>query len=888
VELTPSDGMLLAASRFAPLGLSERVGKEIDNGLLYAIGVFLVLGYLFTNPDGGGPLVWSLGAALALGLLAAFVWKRFVHPDRSLLGNIHERKLEHTMFAAALLANEQQGILKLAPDGIELRAEPAGAVSRWPAESLEQGLLRGRALPVSELVSDWRAAYPLALMQLVQSAGRRGLLQANPSRTGPLWIPCAAALAALDPEPTAKLLDDCRLRRPEIWDALQSDIETGCHRAAAAPNLRFEAGAMPDSISVAELEERQQIYKISEDAIRLGSISAAVVWIPAIALYALLPHPLLSYTPPHWPAIVAAAVAAAVLFFERGYRPAEPRPETGMSEEEAALVRERSLSQRQPTWRESLTNAAVTSGIVCWLGLLLCLIEYPIGHVIFTVLVIALAVLIVRRIRLGRLPSAREVALAVARRSRELTAAYKAEPDTDDVAAPPSVSAAGPAAARPLLEVSARDLPPPTAIAQARTDRRRRAALFLLRRSSIAFALLVAGAALLTGIFWLRFGYNPWGMIFVAIVPVLTLVIGATKAVDAWYRLRPAALQRDASLVGRAMRTAARMSPVGQDTLRDLLAAEPEFWRDEELNVSSPLGRALAVCLRYWLFFVAVAFLIVPIFHARALEGLAFTAAGLALAAAYIAYMRTAPAAMARQVKFEPGVRLLMLRVFGSPSFDELISLVKPWLLVGPISHLEGYDSIVRSSEAREKLAEGRLDEVLIKTPGELAAKMAAESTAVGGDLRYRRTAFQCTDAVWKIAIQQMLDRSDVVVMDLSNLGPANLGCAYELGLLLNRVKLPRVLLLVSETTDRECLRTILEHAATRLAPDSLNRDDPEEPWRLLRIGGSTAAQPEESYLDWVRRLDNRIDPMELVSHLLDMALAAPRPAKDHASIRQP
>jgi hypothetical protein len=363
-------------------------------------------------------------------------------------------------------------------------------------------------------------------------------------------------------------------------------------------------------------------------------------------------------------------------------------------------------------------------------------------------------------------------------------------------------------------------------------------------------------------------------------VPVAAFVIGARKALSAWYRLRPVALQRDASRLGRAMRTAARMLPAGEGTLRDLLAAESEFWRDEELNVRSPLGRVPAVCLWYWLFFVAIVFLIVPVFHSRGLEGLAFTAAGLALAAAYKAYMRAGPAALVRQVKFEPGVRLLMLRVFGSPSFDELISLIKPWLLVGPIGHLEGYDSIIRSPEAREKLAEGRLDDVLIKTPEELAARMAAESAAVGDDFRYRRTAFQCTDAVWKIAIGQMLDRSDVVVMDLSNLGPANLGCAYELGLLLNRVKLPRVLLLVSETTDRECLRTILGHAETRLSPDSQNRDDPNAAWRLLRIGGSTAAGSEESYLDWVRRLDNRIDPMELVSHLLDMALAAPRTVK--------
>lgn len=877
MELTPGDTVLLAANRFAPLGLAERVGKEIDNGLLYGVGVLLVLGYLFTNQ--GGLLVWLLGGAVATGLVGGFVWHRLIRPDRAVLGNIRERQLERTLFAAALLANEQQGLLKLTPEGIELRAEPGGLPSRWPAESLEQDLLRDRALPVSELVSDWRAAYPLALMHLAQAATRRGLLQANPSRTGPLWIPDAAALAALDAEATEKLLEDCRLRRPEIWDALQRDIETGYHRAAAAPNSRFEAGAMPDSISVAELKERQEIYKISRDAIRLGTISAAVLWIPAVALYALLPHPPLSWVPPHWPAIVAAAVAAAVLWFDRLYRPVEPPLESGMSEEEAALVRERSLSQRQPSWRESLTNAAVVSGIVCWLGLLLCLIDYPIGHVIFTVLVIALVVLMVRRIRLGRLPSAREVELAVARRSRALTAAYKAEPDTDDAAAPPSDSVTDPAVARPLLEVSARDLPPPTAVAQARADQRRRAAAFLLRRHVTVFALFITTAALLTAIVWLRFAYNPWVLVFVAIVPVLTMVITAAKALDAWYRLRPVALQRDASLVGRAMRAAARMSPVGSDRLRDLLAAEPEFWRDEELNVRSPLGRAPAVCLKYWFLFVAIAFLIVPLFHAHALEGLAFTAAALALAAVYVAYLRATPAAMARQVRFEPGVRLLMLRVFGSPSFDELISLVKPWLLVGPINHLEGYDSIVRSPEAREKLAAGRLDDVLIKTPEELAAKMAADSAAVGDDFRYRRTAFQCTDAVWKIAIRQMLDRSDVVVMDLSSLGPANLGCAYELGLLLNRVKLSRVLLLVSETTDRACLRTILEHAAARQSPDSLNRDDPGEAWRLLRIGGSTAAQPQESYLDWVRRLDNRIDPMKLVSHLLDMALAAPRRA---------
>jgi hypothetical protein len=897
VELTPSDGVLLAAERFAPLSLSKRVCEEIDKGFVYGFGAFcaIALAYGIATQGGGNPRVcWLLGGAATAGLLAGYAWKRFVRPDRALLGKIDESRLERSLFAAALLANEQHGLLRLAPDGIELRAEPTDLPVHWPSESLEQGLLRDRALSVSELVSDWRAAaYPVPLWQLAKTAGTRGLLQANPSRTGPLWIPCAAALTALDPELVAKLLDDCRLRRPELWNALQSDIETGYRRRAAAPSLRFEAGAMPDSIPVADLEARQRIDEIPADAKAVGVRGAAATWISILAWCAFLfwLHPEAPpYAPLYLPFVVAASVAVAYLRFTRKYRPPPPPPAPGSSDEEAALFRQRTVSSGPPSWRESLTSAAMASGLVCGLGLILCL--YPEGGEAAYILIVAVLVVgIILKIAVARSASAREVELAVARRSRELTATQKGEPDTDEVAVSPSASAAG----RPLLEMRARDLPPPTATARARTDQRRRAASFLLRLSWTAFALLVAGAVLLTGIFWRRMGYDP-AFLFFAAVPLGFLVWATKQALDAWYRLRPVALQRDVSLVGRAMCYAARTWPrAGEgvipdlgNTLRDLVAAEPEFWHDEELDIGSPLGVAPAICLVYWLFFVLIAFLIVPVlqagglFHAHALEGLAFTGAGLALAAGYLVYVRTARAALPQRVKLEPGVRLLMLRVFGSPSFDELISLVKPWLLVGPISHLEGYDSIVRSPEARQKLAEGRLDDVLIKTPEELAGKMAAESATVAADFRYRRHAFQCTDAVWKIAIQQMLDRSDAVVMDLSNLGPTNLGCAYELGLLLNRVQLSRVLLLVSETTDQECLRTILARAETRLSPDSLNRDDPDGAWRLLRIGGSTAPEPQESYLDWVRRLDNRLDPMQLVSHLLDMALASPRAAKDH------
>ena len=435
--------------------------------------------------------------------MSAFVSKR---RDRALLGGIDESRLERTLFAAALLANEQQGILKLTADGIELRAEPTGTSPRWPAGTLEQDLLRGRALPVSQLVSDWRAGYAWPLGQLATWAGQRGVLQQNPSQAGPRWIP-AAALTGFDTSPAGKLLDDCRRQRPELWRALQSGIEAGLHRRAAAPNLRFEAGAMPDSIAVAELEERRHIYQVPAGAKVVGIRGAALIWISILAMSALVPplvsriNPDAAYALPRLPFALAFAVALAILIFDRGYRPAEPPPAPGASEEELALARERSLTSRHPSWRESLTNAATASGMICALGLILCSFPEP-AAAIYSFTVAALVMVICQRIRLARLPSAREVELAVARRSRELTAAQASEPDSAEVALSPQASVAG-AAVRPWIEMNARDLPPPTAAAQARADQRRRAASFLLRRHWTAFALLFAGEALLTGLLWL-------------------------------------------------------------------------------------------------------------------------------------------------------------------------------------------------------------------------------------------------------------------------------------------------------------------------------------------------------------------------------------------------
>jgi hypothetical protein len=312
-----------------------------------------------------------------------------------------------------------------------------------------------------------------------------------------------------------------------------------------------------------------------------------------------------------------------------------------------------------------------------------------------------------------------------------------------------------------------------------------------------------------------------------------------------------------------------RLAAAGR-ALRRMIAAEPAFWRDEAFSIQAPLGRLPAVLL-------GVTTTLLFLLLARGLLGgrpdlLAPAMAGLALAVLYgtLLHRGIAPGLPAR-----PAPQLVLLRVFGSPSFDDLLDFVRPWLGCGPVVHLEGYDSVVRSAEVQEALALGHLDTVLVTSPEDLARRLATLSPFPGDNGLYQRQAFQCTGSIWQDAVQALLARGDAVLMDLSGLGPGDAGCAYELGLLLDRVPLSRVLLLVDETTDRAVLDAVLDGAEARIAADSPNRDNPAAAWHLLQAGGVSARLAHETHAAWLRRVDRRLQPLALVEVLLAGVLHA-------------
>jgi hypothetical protein len=93
-----------------------------------------------------------------------------------------------------------------------------------------------------------------------------------------------------------------------------------------------------------------------------------------------------------------------------------------------------------------------------------------------------------------------------------------------------------------------------------------------------------------------------------------------------------------------------------------------------------------------------------------------------------------------------------------------------------------------------------------------------------------------CGDAVWKPALHALLQESDVVVMSLIGFSPSNQGCLYELGLLVDRLPMQRVLFLIDSTTDLDFLIDTLRQSWETMVVDSPNQRGPASPIRIFRL----------------------------------------------------
>ncbi len=169
-------------------------------------------------------------------------------------------------------------------------------------------------------------------------------------------------------------------------------------------------------------------------------------------------------------------------------------------------------------------------------------------------------------------------------------------------------------------------------------------------------------------------------------------------------------------------------------------------------------------------------------------------------------------------------VSTAVLWVFDEELEDDVVGLVKR---LGPITFLRG-GGVVSDGHLRDILA-GRVDEVIDATEDEVRARVETFDRSIGAE-----NSLLCSDAVWKLALDLILDRSDLVVMDVRTFSERNLGCEHEFGAVLDRFPASRFVLITGKQTDDAALEMALGKAWATLAADSPNRSSNGGALRLV------------------------------------------------------
>ena len=148
-----------------------------------------------------------------------------------------------------------------------------------------------------------------------------------------------------------------------------------------------------------------------------------------------------------------------------------------------------------------------------------------------------------------------------------------------------------------------------------------------------------------------------------------------------------------------------------------------------------------------------------------------------------------------------------MLRVFQHDAriqalFDEVI---ERWRLSGNTVLIAGTDLLDRTIDADDifTFIDGRLASRFIVSPADVAARLAAFDLAPDAEGRFRINECYCHDSTWQAARAALVERSDVVLMDLRSFRSHNEGCRHELGVLSKAARIRRVVVLTDGDTDR-------------------------------------------------------------------------------------
>ena len=149
---------------------------------------------------------------------------------------------------------------------------------------------------------------------------------------------------------------------------------------------------------------------------------------------------------------------------------------------------------------------------------------------------------------------------------------------------------------------------------------------------------------------------------------------------------------------------------------------------------------------------------------------------------------------------------LLVLRVFHQDAnvgalFDDVI---ERWRVVGQTVLIAGTDVVGQTLDAADlfDFLDHRLAARFVRSAEDVPQRLAAFDWQPDAERRWRVNECYCHDSAWQAALAALVQRADVVLMDLRGFQAHNAGCRFELGTLATEPRLQRAIVLTDPSTD--------------------------------------------------------------------------------------
>ena len=142
--------------------------------------------------------------------------------------------------------------------------------------------------------------------------------------------------------------------------------------------------------------------------------------------------------------------------------------------------------------------------------------------------------------------------------------------------------------------------------------------------------------------------------------------------------------------------------------------------------------------------------------------------------------------------------------------------LLARWRFAGPAWMIAGPDlagAFMEPDEFFVWLRRRRGERFVARRGRGARARIDALDNARDPDGRFRVSELFCADATWKPAVLALMDRADVVLLDLREFTPQRTGTHYELVQLLRRADLAKVCVLVDAADPPDALHHALQSA---------------------------------------------------------------------------